>query len=182
MRRVQAPRGLRAGLAGLAAVLLLLTGCSAGGSAAGTSTGSGASTRQPDALPDITLAPLGKGDPVDLGSLKGPMVVNLWASWCGPCRDELPDYQAFAQKYAGKVDVLGVDFQETREDKAEELVRETGVTYPLVKDPDGRLRAIGLPKLVLVDAQGKVAYQEYVKITSVAQLERLVQEHLGVRG
>ena len=41
-------------------------------------------------------------------------MINLWASWCAPCRDELPHYQAFAEKYAGKVDVLGIDFQETR--------------------------------------------------------------------
>ena len=56
----------------------------------------------------------GGGQPVDLSALRGPLVINLWASWCGPCREELPHYQAFSKKYAGKVDVLGVDWQDTR--------------------------------------------------------------------
>ena len=107
-------------------------------------------------------------------------MVNLWASWCGPCKRELPQYAAFAKKYAGKVDVLGIDFQETRPSAARELARKSGVTYPLFKDPDGKLRAVGLPKLILVDQDHKVTYQEYVEITSLAQLEKLVQKHLGV--
>jgi cytochrome c biogenesis protein CcmG, thiol:disulfide interchange protein DsbE len=155
----------------LAAVVLLLSGCSASKEGGAT-----AVTR----LPDATLQPLGDGRPVDLGELRGPMVVNLWASWCGPCREELPRYQAFSEKYAGKVAVLGVDWQDTRLDKAKALIRRTGVTYPLVTDPKGTLRNKYLPKLILIDADGKVAYQEYVKITSVAQLETLVAKHLGV--
>ena len=155
----------------VAAVLLLLTGCS-------TSSSSGAS--QDDRLPDATLQPLDGGKPVDLASLRGPMVVNLWASWCAPCRDELPHYQAFAQKYAGKVDVLGVDWQETRADAARKLARDSGVTYPLVTDPDGRLRSQALPKLILLDADGRVAFERYVKIASMTQLEKLVEKHLEV--
>jgi len=107
-------------------------------------------------------------------------VVNLWASWCGPCKRELPQYAAFAKKYAGKVDVLGIDWQETRSDAAKKLAHDSGVTYPLVADPQGRMRTQVLPKLILVDRNGAVAFQEYVKITSVAQLEKLVQQHLSV--
>ncbi len=156
----------------LAAALLLLTGCS-------TATEPGAK-KQDERLPDVTLQPLGDGKPVDLADLRGPMVVNLWASWCAPCREELPHYQAFAKKYAGTVDVLGVDWQETRTDAARKLARQTGVRYPLVTDPDGKLRTQVLPKLILIDAEGRVAYQEYVKITSVAQLEKIVEKHLEV--
>jgi thiol-disulfide isomerase/thioredoxin len=155
----------------IAAVLLLLTGCSSS-----SKTGSA----QEDRLPDATLQPLDDGEPVDLASLRGPMVINLWASWCAPCRDELPEYQAFAQKYDGKVDVLGVDWQETRASAARKLARDSGVTYPLVTDPDGRLRSQALPKLILLDADGKVAFERYVKIASMAQLEKLVETHLEV--
>lgn len=134
--------------------------------------------KKSDRLPDVTLAALQGGKSLDLSTLRGPMVINLWASWCTPCRKELPQYQAFAEKYAGKVDVLGIDFQETRPAAARELARQTGVKYPLFSDPDGKLRAIGLPKLILLDAQGRVAHEEYVEITSLAQLERLVDTHL----
>ncbi len=158
-------------LAVLLVALLALTGCSA------SDTGTKEESKR---LPDVTLQPLGDGDAVDLGELEGPMVVNLWASWCGPCKRELPVYQSFAQKYDGKVDVLGIDWQETREDAARDLARKSGVTYPLVADPEGKLRTQVLPKVILVDADGTVAFEKYVEIKSVAQLEDLVEQHLKV--
>lgn len=163
------------GLAGLVAAplvaLLVLTACS---------TESPRKTAVTNVLPDISLSAFGSGRPLDLGSLKGPAVLSVWASWCGPCRKELPQFQAFSQKYDGKVRVVGVDFQDTRLDAARALVRETGVRYPLFADPDGKIRARALPELILVDARGKVAYRQYVEIQSVAQLEQLVRKHLGV--
>jgi cytochrome c biogenesis protein CcmG/thiol:disulfide interchange protein DsbE len=151
---------------------LVLVGCSSEAAAP--------KQKKSDGLPDVTLSALESGPGVELASLRGPMVVNLWASWCAPCVRELPLYQAFSEKYAGKVDVVGIDFQETRAEAAQELANDSGVRYPLYADPDGELRAIGLPKVILVDEQGSVAYEEYVEITSVAQIERLVAKHLGV--
>jgi cytochrome c biogenesis protein CcmG/thiol:disulfide interchange protein DsbE len=153
-------------------VALSISGCS-------VSTDTGVK-EQNDRLPDVTLASLTGGKSLKLSTVRGPMVINLWASWCTPCRKELPQYQAFAEKNAGKVDVLGIDFQETRPAAARQLARETGVQYPLFSDPDGDLRAVGLPKLILVDPQGRVTHEAYVEITSVAQLERLVETHLKV--
>jgi cytochrome c biogenesis protein CcmG/thiol:disulfide interchange protein DsbE len=152
----------------VAAVVLVLSSCSA----------KDVQKKASDRLPDTTLSSLEGGKPVKLSSLRGPMVINLWASWCAPCRKELPKYEAFAKKYAGKVEVLGIDFQETRLGAARDLIRETGVDYPLLSDPDGKMRAVGLPKVILLDARGRVAHEEYVEITSVAQLEGLVDAHL----
>jgi cytochrome c biogenesis protein CcmG, thiol:disulfide interchange protein DsbE len=159
----------------LAAVLLVVVLALSGCSSADTGT-----KDESKRLPDVTLQPLDDGDPVALADLEGPMVINLWASWCGPCKRELPKYESFAQKYDGKVDVLGVDWQETREDAARELASDSGVTYPLVTDPEGKLRTQVLPKLILLDADGTVAFEKYVEIKSVAQLEDLVEKHLGV--
>jgi cytochrome c biogenesis protein CcmG/thiol:disulfide interchange protein DsbE len=151
--------------------LLLVTGCSSESPKKAAAVSA--------ALPDISLAAFGSGVPLDLGTLKGPVVLNVWASWCGPCRKELPQYQAFAQKYAGKVRVIGVDFQDTRADAARALIRESGVRYPLFSDPDGKIRARALPELVLIGADGKVTYRRYVQIESLGQLEKLVHQHLG---
>jgi thiol-disulfide isomerase/thioredoxin len=186
-------------LAALVLVLLaLLTGCTSGSSddeAAPTPASSDLDSLDTDLAPcpeqpdqpaadsdlPATVFDCFGGGTLDLSRAPGvPTVVNLWASWCGPCERELPLYQAFAKKHAGTVDVLGVDWQETQKKKARALARRSGVTYPLVADPDGKLRAQALPKLILVDPEGKVAHEEYVEITSVAQLERLVETHLKV--
>jgi thiol-disulfide isomerase/thioredoxin len=158
-------------LTAVVVTLLVLSGCSLskqGGAAAVTR------------LPKATLQPFGDGQPVDLADLRGPMVVNLWASWCVPCARELPYYQDFSKKYAGRVDVLGVDWQETRVDRARTLITRAGVTYPLVSDPGGKVRNTYLPKLIMLDRDGKVTYQKSIQIKSLAELEKLVQQHLGV--
>ncbi|MET0997412.1 MAG: TlpA disulfide reductase family protein [Marmoricola sp.] len=162
----------RAAVAAGVVAALVLGGCSSGDPAP--------RKEQAEGLPDVTLSALQEGSEVELASLRGPMVVNLWASWCAPCVRELPLYQAYSEKYAGKVDVVGIDFQETRPAAALKLAADSGVDYPLYADPDGKLRAIGLPKVILLDEQGDVAFEQYVEITSVGQIEKLVSQHLGV--
>lgn len=131
-----------------------------------------------DGLPDVTLPCLGGGRDVAIAALKGPLVVNLWAQWCAPCRAELPHYQAFSEKYAGKVDVLGVDWNDTQPERALLLAQETGVTYPLIADTEPAIRGQVLPRVLLIDESGDVVHDEAVEITSVRQLEEMVTEHL----
>jgi thiol-disulfide isomerase/thioredoxin len=145
----------------------------------------GESAPQADrALPDITLPCLGGGEPVDLDELRGPLVVNLFAQWCEPCREELPYYQKLHEEGDDRVRVLGIDYLDTQPDGAIALARETGVTFPLLADPDGALRADlrvrGLPGVVLVDADGRVAHVEYTVIRTYRELTDLVSEHLGI--
>ena len=116
-------------------------------------------------LPDVTLPCLGGGRPVDLARLRGPLVVNLFAQWCGPCRQELPYYQQLHRKAKGKVAVLGVDYLDTQPAQALQLARGAGVTYPLAADPGGLLRTglkiRGLPGIAFVDRDGKVVDVEF---------------------
>lgn len=166
---------IRRSSAALAALILLgaLAGCG------------GAQENAPKAaerLPDVTLPALGDGEPIDLGTLKGPAVINVWASFCPPCKRELPLYAAFAKKYDGKVQMIGVDFQDVRKENAVAMLRAAGVEYPVVTDMAGEMAAFVLPKLVLVDADGKITYAEYIEIKSAAQLEKIVSDHLGIDG
>ena len=195
--------------AGLLAALLVLTGCT-GGSAPPSPGPARIDVDTPElremkadagvepcrpgdggpvdgGLPEVTLPCLGGGDDVDLSSLRGPMVVNLWASWCGPCRKEMPILQAFHERHGDQVPILGIDYQDRQVTSAMELVRETGVTYPLLADPQSALdgaspfpRMQGLPFLALVDADGRVAHREFVILESEQQLRALVDEHLGI--
>ncbi|MFS3127350.1 TlpA family protein disulfide reductase [Nocardioides sp. Bht2] len=145
-----------------------------------------------DGLPSLSLPCLGGGESVDIGALRGPMVINLWASWCGPCERELPIYQKFYAKHGEKVAVLGVDLQDNRPAAALELAKNSGVTYPQLADPNSDLAgkkpipAIpALPAIIFVDADGRfvvdgVPQLIFREIKSVAELEDLVEERLGI--
>lgn len=159
----------------LVAALLGVTACSATPSDTPRPTSHAPAKNR---LPDVTLPALGAGTEIDLGALKGPTVVNVWASWCKPCKRELPIYAAFARKHAGKIAVLGVDFQDAKKDKALAMLRAAKADYPVAYDFDGETRAFALPKVILLDADGKIAYAEYVEIKSLDQLEKIVADHL----
>jgi len=135
-------------------------------------------------LPAVTLPCLGGGHPVDLAKLRGPLVVNLFAQWCGPCRAELPYYQTLHEKGRGKVAVLGIDYQDPQPAGALQLAKAAGVSYPLLADPTAQLRVPfrvrGLPGVVLVDAHGTVVHQELTEIGSYQQLRQMVQRYLHV--
>lgn len=135
-------------------------------------------------MPAVTLPCLGGGNPVDLAKLRGPLVVNLFAQWCGPCRAELPYYQKLHEQGRGKVAVLGVDYQDTLPAGALELAKATGVTYPLLADPTAALRVPfrvrGLPGVVLVDAHGRVVHEELTEVSSYQELRQMVQRYLHV--
>jgi len=136
-------------------------------------------------LPDVTLPCLGGGKAVELASLQGPVVVNLWASNCGPCRKEMPALQEFSERYGDQVPVIGVDYQDVQPEAALELARKSGVTYPLLADPGGDLNANdpipvirGIPVFLFVDADGQVSFVPG-GIDSVDELVKLADEHLG---
>jgi thiol-disulfide isomerase/thioredoxin len=137
-------------------------------------------------LPAVTLPCFGGGPDVDLGAVKGPMVVNLWASTCGPCRHEMPILQDFHEQYGDRVQVLGIDYQDVQTTAAMDLVQQTGATYQLLADPQSELSGAapfpvlrGLPFLALVDARGRVVHQEFTVVESRQQLVELVNRYLG---
>lgn len=138
-----------------------------------------------DALPDVTLACLGGGRPVTLSGLTGtPTVINLWASWCVPCRKELPHLARADEEYGDALRVVGIDYADPAPDAALELAARSGVTFPLLVDRDeatvSSLKVVGLPQTVFVDAQGRMVATERTWFRSYADLTAAIEEHLGV--
>lgn len=136
-------------------------------------------------LPDVTLQCLGGGEAVRLAGLSGqPVVLNLWAQYCEPCREEMPYFQALHEQLGTEVLVLGVDFLDPQPAVAIAFADEVGATYPQVADPDQELRgSLGvsaLPMTVLVDETGQVAARLPVVIESEQRLAQLLAEHLDV--
>ena len=134
-------------------------------------------------LPAQELACLGGGRAVDLSKVEGPAVVPLWASWCKPCAEELPIYARLAEKAAGRLTVLGVDYQDTQPDVALALLRRSGATFPQVADPGGVLadtyRIRGLPAVAWVSEDGSVVVDN-AKFATLPELEALVSDRLGI--
>ena len=95
-----------------------------------------------------------------LGQLEGtPVVVNVWASWCGPCREEAPVLARAARAYEGRVQFLGVDIQDQRS-PARSFVNEFGWIYPSVFDAPGDIKTqlgfLGQPDTLFYDASGRL--------------------------
>jgi len=133
-------------------------------------------------LPDADLPCLGGGS-LRLTDVRGPAVINLWGSWCPPCRDELPAFRAVASQTAGLVHFLGVDTKDGRTE-GEDLVTEFGLPYPNVFDRDERVRIAleqpGIPITVLVNSAGQVIYLHNSARLDEASLTGLIEQHLGV--
>ncbi len=138
-------------------------------------------------LPALTLSCLGGGSDVDLSTLTGPLLINIWNSPCRPCRKEMPVLQAFHEKYGAQVGVLGINVADTYPGAAIDLADATGATYPQLADPDGAIydqddvtiRA-GVPQFVVLDAEGQVAGQAAGGLDSLDEVVALVEDDLGI--
>ena len=153
---------------------------------------SGAALAEPDIKPwkgKATL-PLARndleGNAVDLKHLQGRvLVVNFWATWCEPCRDEMPSLQRLREKLDGKsFDVLAVNYGESREKISQFLGREK-VALPVLLDPEMETAKAwgvgGLPMTFLIDAKGRVRYsvfgeRDWSEGDSLALVEKLLAE------
>ncbi len=142
-------------------LVLLLSGCSilsapASGSARPTTVKIG------DLAPEIDLKSV-TGDQITLSKLEGkPVLVNFWATWCGPCRQEFPALVHMYKKYQDQgLVVLGVNFQDDNsDDGVRTFMRNTLVNFPVVRDVGERVgrmyRISGLPTSIFVDRKGVV--------------------------
>jgi thiol-disulfide isomerase/thioredoxin len=98
-----------------------------------------------------------------IAELRGhPVVVNVWASWCGPCRFEFPSFQRLSARYGKRVAFIGVD-REDSEDAARTFLSDNPVPYPSYSDPDSEINELfgdprGLPDTAFYDRRGELVY------------------------
>jgi thiol-disulfide isomerase/thioredoxin len=143
----------------LAATMLVAAGC--GASAKTPQSGNVIRfVRNPEAAPEFTLEGL-DGKPLSLGAARGKVVLlNFWATWCGPCRAEIPDLIALQEKYAGKLQIIGLTVDEDDAEVVKEAVAQTGINYPVaMTSPETRIKYGGiaaLPTSFVLDTQGRV--------------------------
>lgn len=180
-------------LVALAGVLALLAACSsedhpqAGAKPAEKGTAcpsAGASASGRSVLPDLTLPCLGRDQQVSMRTLTGvPTVLNLWATWCVECRQELPAMQRFATAAGAKVRVLGVDTLDPKQENALSYLADAKVRFPSVYDSGRKLlTALGVPGMpvsVFVRSDGSIAKVHPAPMT-FQQLRKAAAEYLHV--
>jgi cytochrome c biogenesis protein CcmG/thiol:disulfide interchange protein DsbE len=169
---------------------LLLGACSQppeqeGRAAVSTAPAGPAKTRTP-ATPGVVQARFegfaggpGFALPDDLGGR--PLVLNVWASWCTPCRKEMPAFQSVSSQARGKVGFLGVDFLDEA-GAARRLVADTGVTYRLASDPKGtqvtKFGVSALPTTLFFSADGVLRGRRFGELDA-DRLRAAIRTYLG---
>ena len=169
-RSLGCPAFVRIGLVGaMLALIAVLGGCGSGGSG--------------DGLP-LTLSSIDGSQDIEVGApSETPRVVNLWATWCAPCRAELPDFDRVAAAAAPDVDVVGVNVGEDPDDAAA-MVQELALSFDQYLDSDSDLSSalgvVSMPSTAFVDTEGSVVELHAGPLTA-SELADAIDEHLGVQ-
>ena len=174
--------------------LLVLAGCSQHsadvGDSAGFVAGDGSSVLLPaeERLPAPVLTGTDlDGEQVDTSAWRGnPGVINVWASWCAPCRAEAPELVAVSAKNPD-VNFLGLDTRDS-DAPARAFVEKFGITYPNLPDPNGQLvlefsdslPPQAIPSTLLIDSEGRVAGR-FLGAVEAGELDAALQELLAER-
>ena len=136
-------------------------------------------------LPDVVLPCLGGGRAVRLAGLRGkPMMINVWAQWCGPCREEAPYLTEVATTNKSDLQIIGIDHDDPRPELAIEFAQLSTWRYPQLADPDLVLRSAlqisGPPQTFFVRPDGTIAFRHAGQFHSAAEIRDLARQHLGV--
>ena len=178
----------------LVAMLLVLTGCSA--KDPNTPVSGGGQQGYPDVgrrltqiptgqrrpAPEVSGPALGSGQTVSSTAYPGKVVVlNVWGSWCGPCRKEAADLQAASEQTRDIAQFIGINTKDRSEAPAEAFVRANRVSYPSIYDPDGKtllafagdLPPSAIPSTMILDNKGRLAARvlgDISRVTLVAMI------------
>lgn len=181
-------------------VLLLLAACTREqqSPSSATTTSNASATSREESTPktdvgDLMPAYSAKyldGKPFDLAMEKGSVVLlNVWATWCGPCRFETPELQSLHDKYSGGgFKVIGVSVDDAGVEPIKQFVSENKITYPIAVDAEGRvanvLRTTVLPTSVMIGRDGRIVWRKIgaVMPNELPALETRIKQALAKKG
>ena len=131
----------------------------------------------------IQLGCLDGSEGVAINALKGPMLINVWGSWCAACKAEMGYFRAFYERAQGKVELVGIDVEEASIKNGQDFVLTHGMTWPNLYDGDGSSRAyfgMGVPVTWFIAPDGSTAHKKIGEIKSEEELIALTKKYLGI--
>jgi len=136
-------------------------------------------------VPVATLPTLPEGSESSLADYRGEWVLlNVWASWCGPCRDESPALEQFERENRGSLRVLGVDTRDLSDD-AMKFLEKYDITYDQIRDASGNysedLKTSGVPESFLVDPKGDLVAHLPGPFEDLAAIEEFAAPALAAK-
>jgi cytochrome c biogenesis protein CcmG, thiol:disulfide interchange protein DsbE len=139
-------------------------------------------------LPDVTLPCLGLGPTVHMAGLRGPLVVNIWGSWCVPCQKETPYFATVYRELKHRVLFLGVDTEDSSDSALDFAAHvRPSMRYPSVVDENKAVLTgvpgfSSVPSTLFVDAAGRSVHRETSAYDSADELRADIERYLGVAG
>jgi thiol-disulfide isomerase/thioredoxin len=112
------------------------------------------------------------------------MIINVWGSWCGPCKEEIPILRSFYKKVEATVVLVGVDVEEASIKDGQAFVENNGITWPNLFDSTGSSRAyfgMGVPVTWFIASDGSVVYKHIGVIKNEIELITLTSKYLRVK-
>ena len=175
----------------LIVITLLLSGCSTGGKTPTLALGDIPSCDQIDTSKvtkkTLQMNCLDGSSVINFHSIKGPLIINVWASWCEGCKEEMP---YFIDLYAnplfknGKIKLLGIDVDEKNADSGPNFIKSDGMSWPHLEDVDGRSKLVfgpGVPVTYFLDKRGEIIHKHIGAFLSKAQLYEAVEKYFEVK-
>ena len=131
----------------------------------------------------IELQCVGDQTVTNFESLRGPMILNVWGTWCAPCLEELPLLRRFHDQYGDQVQVVGLNVEEQDKSAVEPFIKTNGIVWPSLYDPDGRTRKVigmGVPVTWFINNDGAVIYKKIGAFADYPELEGLVKKYFNL--
>jgi cytochrome c biogenesis protein CcmG/thiol:disulfide interchange protein DsbE len=165
---------------------LILTGCASPETVAikGEVISCGAVTSDKAVTEGISVECVDGSEGAVIQALRGPMIINVWGSWCTSCLAEMPEFVSFYAKAKGKVQLVGIAVEESSPENSKRFIEEHGMTWPNYYDRENKTRTyfgMGVPVTWFIDAAGKVTFKKVGVVKSEQELIDLTAEHLGVK-
>jgi cytochrome c biogenesis protein CcmG/thiol:disulfide interchange protein DsbE len=175
----------------LIVITVLLSGCSTGGKTPTLALGDIPSCDQIDTSKVtkkiLQMNCLDGSSTINFHSIKGPLIINVWASWCEGCKEEMPyfiDLYANPVFKKGGIKLLGIDVDEKNADSGPNFIKSYGMSWPHLEDVDGRSKLVfgpGIPVTYFLDNTGEIIHKHIGAFLSKAQLYEAVKKYFEVK-